>query len=321
MSLVQALTPINLQEEKQKFFDSNCKYNPQFKYKTLATLNKIYKYGKPKDEYLNLAKELLEKAFFNRTIKEIRSLEGENISKQKAQTMFNEFANANQLNNTIKLKCSEKFLGKASFYKNTLKLRMPLWHKEKEFLGTLYHEIGTHALRRINYLQQPFFLKKKQFEFKEYLYTEEGLASLHTLLARNFKIDYTGALNYVLCQEAQKKSFVEIFSLANQYLLDKERSWYYAVRHKRGLYNTEEGGGFTKDLIYFEGLIQVWQFLKNSNFDIEGLYLGKIAYEDIAKAREMNPDFIPLLPSFYSKNKNKYIEEIQEIAKINLSAS
>ena len=52
MSLVRDLTPINLLEEKQKFFDQNCKYNPYFKYNNLATLDKLYKYGQPKPKYL-----------------------------------------------------------------------------------------------------------------------------------------------------------------------------------------------------------------------------------------------------------------------------
>ena len=61
MSLVRDLTPINLLEEKQKFFDQNCKYNPYFKYNNLATLDKLYKYGQPKPKYLALAQEILDK--------------------------------------------------------------------------------------------------------------------------------------------------------------------------------------------------------------------------------------------------------------------
>ena len=118
--------------------------------------------------------------------------------------------------------------------------------------------------------------------------TEEGLAGLHTLLARNFKLDYTGALNYVTSAVAQKKSFVETFNFVLKYIDDRNRAWRYTVKHKRGLYDTAKPGGFTKDIVYFEGIIQVWQFMQQSNFDLEGLYLGKIAYENIEKTSENN---------------------------------
>jgi len=317
MSIIQDLTPINLQEEKQKFFDNDCKYNPQFKYKTLATVGKIYKYGKPKPEYLELAKKILKTAFENNTEEEIRKIEGEVLTKQEATEMFDDFVKNNDLKNTITLKWSKNFAGRASFYKNTLKLQLPVKHRKNEFLGTLYHELGTHALRRVNHLQQPFFGKKTELGFKDYLLTEEGLASFHGLLAKNFKIDYTGALNYVTCQQAQEKSFVETFAFVNQYLHDKKRAWSYTYRHKRGLYDTQEGGGFTKDMLYFAGLIKVWEYFKKSNFDVASLYWGKIAIEDIEKAKKINPDYQPHLPSFYTQKPDLYQQQIIEIAELN----
>ena len=317
MSLVRDLTPINLLEEKQKFFDQNCKYNPYFKYNNLATLDKLYKYGQPKPKYLALAQEILNKAFHNQTEADIRALEGKLLNRAQAQIMIDKFLTANDLNKLIKIVWSDKFLGKASYYKNVLKLQLPLWHRRAEFKGTLYHELGTHAIRRINYAHQPFFKKKNKFGFEDYMRTEEGLAGLHTLLARNFKLDYTGALNYVTSAVAQKKSFTETFNFVLKYIDDRNRAWRYTVKHKRGLYDTAKSGGFTKDIVYFEGMIKVWQFMQQSDFDLEGLYLGKIAYEDIAKAREMNPGFVPQLPSFIRKNKSKYIKEINKIAQIN----
>ncbi|KUK79007.1 MAG: DUF1704 domain containing protein, partial [Microgenomates bacterium 39_7] len=310
MSLVQDLTPINLEEEKQKFFDKNCKYNPQFKYKKLITSNMLFRYGKPKPNYLELAKELLEKAFHNRTEADIRKIEGEIIDLKKAKAMFNEYVIKNNLQKQIEMKCSQKFISKASFISNTFKVRLPIWHRKNEFAGTLNHEIGTHAIRRINYVQQPFYKKKVQLGFREYLYTEEGLASLHTLLGRKFKIDYTGALNYLSCQKAQELSFSDLFEFVTHYLEDQNRAWYYTFRHKRGLYDTNEGGGLTKDLVYFEGLIKVWLYLKDHSFDLRSLYWGKIAYEDINKAKEMNPHFEPLLPYFYTNNTEKYQQDI-----------
>ncbi len=317
MSLVQDLTPINLEEEKQKFFDNNFKYNPQFKYKNLITINQLYKYGKPKSKPLELAKLILEEAFFGKTETELREIEGEVITKELANNIFKDFLEKNKIQNQIKIKWSKEFPGKASFYLDTLKLRLPPWHRQKEFLGTIYHELGTHALRRINYEQQPFFKKKAQYGFIDYMVTEEGLASFHTLLAKNFKIDYMSALNYVTCDIAQHNSFSDTFSFVAKYLQDKERCWQYTYKLKRGLYDTSQGGGFTKNIVYLEGMIKVWNYFKKTEFDLEGLYFGKIDADDVEKARELNDGYQPVVPHFYKNNRKKYLEKILLIARSN----
>ena len=317
MSLVQDLTPINLEEEKRKFFDKDGNYNPQFKYKKLITINMLYRYGKPKPKFIELAKQILKKSFQDRTETDIRKMEGEHLSQQQAKLMIKDFITNNHLENEVEVKWSEDFAGKASFYIETLKLKLPIWHREKEFLGTLYHEIGTHALRRINYAKQPFFKKKSQYGFGDYLMTEEGLASFHTLLARNFKLDYTGALNYEACDFAQSHSFSETYAFVGQYLQDQERCWQYTYKLKRGLYDTSQGGGFTKDTLYLEGMVQVWRYFQESNFDVEGLYFGKINSNDVKKAREMNPDFLPKLPNYYQTDPEAYRKLINSIAEEN----
>ncbi len=310
------MTPINLAEEKKKFFKKNCQYNPQFKYSGLITLNKRYKYGKVKPKYLNLAKKILEQAFADKTKKEIRECEGEKLSQEEAQKMIDSFLVNNKLDDVIEVVWSEQFLASSSYYKNKFKIQLPLQYRRNEFKATLYHELGTHAIKRINYTQQPFYKRKKKYGFHNYLRTEEGLASLNSLVAKKFKLNYLGALNYVGIDVAQKNSFIHTFNYFMDYL-NTEQAWRRTVKHKRGLYDTSKPGGFTKDVVYFEGIIEVWTFLQKSNFDLEGLYLGKISYKDIDKAREINPDFKPVLPNFITQNRTKYIQQIKDIAKIN----
>ena len=57
--------------------------------------------------------------------------------------------------------------------------------------------------------------------------------------------------------------------------------------------------------------------MQQSDFDLAGLYLGKISYEDIDKAREMNPGFVPQLPSFIRVDRGKYIDSLSKIATMN----
>ncbi len=317
MSLVQQMTPLNLQEEKQKFFDKNCKYNPQFKYKELITLNKLHKYGEPKEKYLKLAKQILDEAFSQYSEQELRELEGQKISAEQGMEMLENFILKNDLQDKIEVSWIEGHISKASTYKNEFKLRKDFDYREKQFVSTLYHEIGTHFLRRLNYLEQPFYGKKDKLEFSNYLSTEEGLASFHSQLAANYKLDYYHALTYLATNIAQESSFIKTYEFIYQYLKDELRSWRLTVKMKRGLYDTSEPGGFTKSIVYLEGMAKVWQYLKESNFDVEGLYYGKIATEDVNKAREMNADFKPQLPHFIAQDKQKYVKNLTQIADIN----
>jgi hypothetical protein len=116
---------------------------------------------------------------------------------------------------------------------------------------------------------------------------------------------------------AQQKSFVETFNFINQYMQNIEKSWLITVKIKRGTYDTSQPGGFTKSVVYLEGMVKVWRYLKESNFDVEGLYLGKIDVNDIPLARELNPGFKPKLPNFYSDNPDNYQKKITEIAQVN----
>jgi len=89
------------------------------------------------------------------------------------------------------------------------------------------------------------------------------------------------------------------------------------IRQKRGLTDTSHPGGYSKDLVYFAGMIEVWRWLKERNFNPSDLYFGKISFKDVQKAIEMNPEFEPKLPSFFSINPVQYAAEIEKIGEEN----
>jgi hypothetical protein len=70
-------------------------------------------------------------------------------------------------------------------------------------------------------------------------------------------------------------------------------------------------------LCYFEGAVQVWKWLKENSFNVTPLYFGKLSYVDSNLALQLNPSFVPLLPSFYILNPHKYAEEVQRIGEWN----
>lgn len=317
MSLIAKLTPINLLEEKKKFFaDEN--YNPQFIYEKKIADEILYKHGHPQTKYLDLAQEILEKVSYQYNEIDLDKMRGNIVSQDEVTQKTTDFLDIHQLKKRFKIVWSSSFVARATITTDTVKLRLPADFRQQDLLSMLYHEIGTHALRRINYEQQPWYKNKKKYGFKNYLKTEEGLAGLHSLFPLDFQYAYYPALNYVSVAYAQKHSFAELWNFHKKYIDHPERRWEKTFRRKRGLEDTSQPGGFTKDLVYFEGVIEVWNYLKQNNFNITNLYFGKMALEDVDKTLKLNPNFKPSLPSFFLVNKEQYAEKISMIGKTNM---
>ncbi len=86
------------------------------------------------------------------------------------------------------------------------------------------------------------------------------------------------------------------FLVENHHLPD--RAWTKAVALKRGLKNTSQPGGLTKEFIYFQGMIKIEEFVKNGD-DLKDLYLGKIGLDDldlVKKIKGIKP--AKILPRF-----------------------
>lgn len=316
MSLITNLIPTNLNEEKEKFFENNS-YNPQFVYENEVSPNDLYQFGKPKIEFLKLSKNILDKTYFGRNEHDLAMMEGPVVSQSYTDRAIKTFLNMHQLDKKYKVTWSSSFVSRTTINRDTIKLRLPVDFRKEGLLGMLYHEIGTHALRNANYEQQPWFKRKKKFGFSSYLRTEEGLATLHSLLPHSHKSSFNSAIRHFAVNCAQTSSFSETWNKVGKYVQDPERRWTVVIRQKRGLTDTSKPGGFTKDLVYFEGMVETWLWLKKNNFDITTLYFGKLAKEDVKLAKDINPNFVPRLPSFFSLDKNKYANEMNKIGDFN----
>lgn len=316
MSLIQKITPVNLLEEKQKFL-ANPDYDPQFIYRENLPKETLYRYGLPKQELLVLAEAIVAQAYANRNEADLLMMDGVVMEEHTVNSKITSFLEMHKLAERYEVLWSSSFVSRASITKDTIKLRVGSEFRKDDLLGMLYHEIGTHALRRINYEQQPWFGKKTEYGFKNYLRTEEGLASLHSLLPKSYKSAHKTALRYLAVNFAQNHSFSELWKFLGKYVQDIETRWMITIRQKRGMEDTSQPGGFSKDLVYFEGMVELAHWLQKHNFDLESLYFGKLAVEDVEKARSMNPDFQPTLPSFYTLDVENYKKNILEIIKEN----
>ena len=81
--------------------------------------------------------------------------------------------------------------------------------------------------------------------------------------------------------------------------------------------DTGRPAAFTKSVNYFEGFVDVLKYLRRHDFDPTDLYYGKLAIQDVAKAKKIKPHFKPLLPKFYTDDPAQYKKLIREVAKVN----
>jgi hypothetical protein len=320
MLKLSELSPINLESEKAKFFAANFQYNPQFIYEKTIEKTELTKYGKPKLCYLFLAKKVLKKYLKEKDLFTQEENKQHFLDEKCIKNTVEKKLSIYGLANEYQIVFSKDFISRFAVNnkKKLIKIRLPITIKQNEMEAILNHEIDTHVLRQLNYERQPWFRKKKQNNFKAYLYTEEGLATVNELIASKHKLAYKSAINYLAVNLALKKDFVSVFNFINQILQDPEKAWAWTLKKKRGITDTNQKGAYTKDLVYFAGLVQVLHYLKKNHYDPSELYYGKLNLKDIGKARKLNFQKNLILPEVFTKNPKSYQQAVSKMIKNNL---
>lgn len=314
------LIPVNLESEKAKFFASNFQYNPQFIYAKDISKKDLVKYGKPKLRYIFLAKRVLKKYLKEKEL--IKQSENKQLDLGQVETksLVEKKLQIYGLKDKYQIVFAKDFISRfAVNNKNKLiKIRLPITINQNEIKAILNHEIDTHIVRQLNYEKQLWFKKKKKNGFKAYLHTEEGLATINELISSEHKLAYKSAINYLAINLALKKDFATVFNFIYQIWPDPERAWTWTFKKKRGITDTSKKGAYTKDLVYFEGLVQVLNYLKKNNCDPSELYYGKLNLEDIDKAKKLNPLKNLILPELFTKDPELYKQSVLKMIKNNL---
>lgn len=317
MSLINDLIPLNFVEEKNKFLETQ-DFNPQFVYQRSFSKKELGKYGLAKKEYLELARKIIAKSLDKNTPKDLLDKKGRILTKEEVEAEILKFLQAHDIEKRYSIIWSETFTSRTTVNSRQIKLRLPCSIREEDLSGLIYHELGTHVLRRINNEKQAWYKNKKKFDLQEHLFTEEGLAVTHSLIPKKNKLAYTAALHYWATDLAQNQSFLELFNFLKPYTPNPEKAFSITFRKKRGLTDTSQPEiGLTKDLVYFEGFVDTIKFLIEKNFPLEELYYGRIAYQDIMKVVSINPTFKPVMPSFYTDDPIQYKNNVKKIAELN----
>ncbi|XP_044531593.1 uncharacterized protein KIAA0895 homolog isoform X2 [Gracilinanus agilis] len=183
--------------------------------------------------------------------------------------------------------------------------------------GMLRHEIGTHYFRGINNLQQPWcnWTGRKKYGLRPNNPTEEGLASIHSVLFRKDPLLWRAALLYYTVYQASQMSFRELFQDVGKFVKDPNTRWDYCVRAKRGWTDTSQPGCFNKDQVYLDGILQILRYRESIDFHLLTT-LGKVSFEDVERLKALAVTENLRVPHFLEDNE-RYMEQLQKIMEVN----
>jgi len=175
--------------------------------------------------------------------------------------------------------------------------KYPLTRIKMEAL--IAHEIGTHIVRRQNGDKSPLALLGSGLA--GYLPGEEGIATYREQSVRG-AVQFSGvtgylAISWVVGLDGTPRSFRELFEIMVPYLflsvieqrvqnnlpldLDtieanvKRNAWARCIRTFRGVTGKTPGYCLTKDIIYLEGNIAIWQLLEAKPDFQQNFSIGK----------------------------------------------
>jgi hypothetical protein len=273
--LISDLVPLNLAAERVKFFAGGGQSNPRFQYLRPVEKSQLQTFGWPQPALVKRAETYLAHhqpiAYPNETplthaqlIEQVQDL-CKRLQIKPVKIVF-------PREQTITLTLQDQ----------TLKVRQNFVIYPSRLQRSLRHELETHLLRRLNEAKQPWASTARPREL--WLRTEEGLAIYNSDFGRPANL-YKTALLYLLVDLARGHDFVTVYQTALRYLSKPESAFVFALRVKRGLTDTSQPGGFTKDLVYFEGYHQVKTWLAQPNHHYADLYWGKIDTSEVETLR------------------------------------
>lgn len=324
LSLLEKIQPDNLEEEKQKFY-FDPRYNPQFEYPEKIQAEKLLHHGDVDDQFFDFALKIMDSVISTYgTETEFQNTEnGPLLQPEESLATIEDFLKHNRLENLVRLTFSSKYSARTSLKITSagfdLQIRTPVKYRKNSLKGMLYHEIGTHLFRWINEMEQPWYQSHSEHGLRHnYLPTEEGLAAINNLLTKDKPFLWSQALNYFLVVEGSRSSFAELNQKLKKYVDSQDRRWAYCLKVKRGVEDTSNNLVFSKNQLYFLGAIQVLRWLKNNDYKVNELYLGKLALPDMVTAIQIAIK-TPVLPDFLH-DREKYIQHINKIIEINMLA-
>uniref|UniRef100_A0A3Q3AJA2 Microtubule associated tyrosine carboxypeptidase 1 n=1 Tax=Kryptolebias marmoratus TaxID=37003 RepID=A0A3Q3AJA2_KRYMA len=284
-----ALRPLNLEQEKQAFFQSDYKYEPQFEYMQPEPRNVLDKYKEGSGLFLEQAVGIMECVM--RKFESYENFEeltgGSILPKSQVWAAVRKYLQKEGCVGEVVVRLSDELLSQAVMVVESCRptLTINLAGARQHWLeGMLRHEIGTHYLRGVNNNLQPWATSegRKQFGLKPANPTEEGLASLHSVLLRKQPYLWRAALLYYTVYHATSMSFSQLFSHIARFVQDPDIRWEYCLRAKRGQKDTSQPGCFSKDQVYLDGILRILRHRRTIDFKML-TSLGKVSVSEVSR--------------------------------------
>ncbi|XP_077159213.1 putative tyrosine carboxypeptidase MATCAP2 isoform X2 [Paroedura picta] len=322
LCILTAIKPSNVEREKLKFFRSNYSYNPQFEYASPALSNVLAKHSQASGTFLKQAIKIMEL-----TLQKYGSYEsfelatgGSLLSRSRIWSHVRKYMMKEGCLGEIVVHVTEDLLSRASMTvvsgRPTLTINIAT-AREHWLEGMLRHEIGTHYLRGINNNSQPWnnWAGRRKHGLKPINPTEEGLASIHSVLFRKDPFLWRAALLYYTVYQASRMSFSELFQDIGRFVRDPNTRWDYCVRAKRGWTDTSQPGCFSKDQVYLDGILRILRYRQTIDFYLLTA-LGKVSYEDVERLKEFAVCENMRVPHFL-QDHSRYMEHLEKIMEVN----
>nr|XP_006124120.1 uncharacterized protein KIAA0895 homolog isoform X1 [Pelodiscus sinensis] len=322
LCILTAIKPSNVEKEKIKFFKSDFTYNPQFEYANPALPNVLAKHSQASNKFLKQSINIME-----RTLQKYGSYEkfeqatgGSLLPKSRIWNHVRKYMVKEGCLGEIVVHLTEDLLSRASMTvvngRPTLTINVST-AREHWLEGMLRHEIGTHYFRGINNNSQPWcnWNGRKKLGLKPINPTEEGLASIHSVLFRKDPFLWRAALLYYTVYQASQMSFSQLFQDVGRFVKDPNTRWDYCVRAKRGWTDTSQPGCFSKDQVYLDGILQILRYRESIDFHLL-MALGKVSYEDVDRLKEFAVIENMRVPHFL-QDPVRYMEHLEKIMEVN----
>ncbi|KAM4596390.1 microtubule-associated tyrosine carboxypeptidase 1 isoform 1-T3 [Fundulus diaphanus] len=320
--LLVALRPLNLEQEKQTFFQSDYKYEPQFEYTQPEPRSVLDKYREGSGLFLEQAVGIMEcvlrKFGSYENFEEVTA--GGVLPKSQVWAAVRKYLQKEGCVGEVVVRLSEELLSQAVMMVESCRptLTINLAGARQHWLeGMLRHEIGTHYLRGVNNNLQPWASAeaRKQLGLKPANPTEEGLASLHSVLLRKQPYLWRAALLYYTVYHASSMSFSQLFSHIARFVQDPDVRWEYCLRAKRGQTDTSLPGCFSKDQVYLDGILRILRHRRNIDFKML-TSLGKVSFEDVERLRPLAALNRTRIPHFM-RDQERYLQHLDHIVAVN----
>lgn len=292
MSYLKLITPVNLAEEKEKFFARE-DYSPQLEYDwSEETIDKFLQ-STPRGEALVRAllsqdgqaitaeaekffevKFREEDATLARRLIDTVPMPTNGTAEEYAKLMRKKLAELG-IDYEVKVVDEHGFQGRPNHKKRVMKISRYVHLQFLSLDGITNHEL-VHIIRAVN--GEYNGIEKAQ----NYLPTEEGLACLvqDELLTRPTASSFQHGLEYLAADLSRTAGFREVFDFLVQHGSDAENAWLRGIRQKFGMKDTGKPGGLVKSGMYFYHE----NILRNMNREeLLRLFVGKIALEDLPR--------------------------------------